>query len=115
MVELNHIFILFQIAGNISFLFIPFSAILAHNISQQHFVSVIQKKRGRGTCKELSTKMSRQVISRYNQMNHNNHNGNGGALKLPSFTFARHSVACERHPDRNEDSIVADERRGLAA
>lgn len=59
--------------------------------------------------------MSRPVSSRRNQINHSNHNGNGGSTKLASFTFASHSVACERHPDRNEDSIVTDERRGLAA
>lgn len=76
---------------------------------------MIQKKRGRGTYKELSTKMSRPGISRRNQINHSNHNGNNGAAKLTSFTFASHTVACERHPERNEDSIVTDERRGLAA
>lgn len=59
--------------------------------------------------------MSRPGTSRRNQINHSNHNGNGGITKLTSFTFASHSVACERHPDRNEDSIVTDERRGLAA
>lgn len=31
------------------------------------------------------------------------------------FTFARHSVACERHPERNEDSISIDEPSGLLA
>ena len=68
-----------------------------------------------GICKEHSTKMSRPGTSRRNHNNYINSNGNGGAAKLTSFTFASHTVACERHPDRNEDSIITDERRGLAA
>src|SRR2546429_3677470 len=35
--------------------------------------------------------------------------------ELTPFTFARHTIACERHPDRNEDSILTDEQSGLAA
>ena len=31
------------------------------------------------------------------------------------FTFARSSVACAEHPERNEDRIIADAARGLAA
>ena len=34
---------------------------------------------------------------------------------LTPFLFARHTIACERHPNRNEDSIIVDERSGLAA
>src|SRR5437667_8197093 len=37
------------------------------------------------------------------------------AFQFTPFTFARYSVACERHPNRNEDSLLADERTGLAA
>ena len=37
------------------------------------------------------------------------------AVELTPFLFARHSIPCERHPDRNEDSIIFDERTGLAA
>lgn len=37
------------------------------------------------------------------------------ASKLTPFTFARRSIACERHPDRNEDAILVDEQGGLAA
>ncbi len=37
------------------------------------------------------------------------------AAELTPFVFARHTIPCERHPDRNEDSIVVDERSGLAA
>ena len=35
--------------------------------------------------------------------------------ELTPFLIARHTIPCERHPDRNEDSIVVDERSGLAA
>ena len=34
--------------------------------------------------------------------------------RLP-FTFASYSVACERHPQRNEDSIAIEPRSGMAA
>jgi serine/threonine protein phosphatase PrpC len=34
--------------------------------------------------------------------------------KLP-FSFACFTLASERHPDRNEDTVIADQRRGLAA
>jgi serine/threonine protein phosphatase PrpC len=36
-------------------------------------------------------------------------------LALPHFTFAYRTIACERHPDRNEDSILVDKLSGLAA
>src|SRR5436309_13121611 len=35
--------------------------------------------------------------------------------ELTPFTFARHTIACERHPNRNEDSLITDEQSGLAA
>jgi len=53
--------------------------------------------------------------SETNRRNHTTNNGNSGTIKLTPFTFASSSVACERHPERNEDSIVCDEGRGLAA
>jgi PPM family protein phosphatase len=34
---------------------------------------------------------------------------------MPPFTFARSSLACEEHPERNEDCIIADAAHGLAA
>ncbi len=37
------------------------------------------------------------------------------AAELTPFIFARYTIACERHPERNEDSIIVDERSGLAA
>ncbi len=37
------------------------------------------------------------------------------AAELTPLLFARHTIACERHPNRNEDSIIVDERTGLAA
>lgn len=40
---------------------------------------------------------------------------NGCALELTPFIIARQSIACERHPERNEDSIIVDEGSGLAA
>lgn len=36
-------------------------------------------------------------------------------LDLSPFTFARRTIACERHPQRNEDSILVHELTGLAA
>lgn len=45
-----------------------------------------------------------------------NHSAVGGrASQFTPFTFARYTVACERHPNRNEDSLLADEHTGLAA
>ena len=46
----------------------------------------------------------------------NRHNHTSIGVKASElFTFSRHTVACERHPDRNEDTIIADEQSGLAA
>ncbi len=56
--------------------------------------------------------MSRSEI---NRRNHTTSNSNSGTIKLTPFEFASSSVACERHPDRNEDSMVIDQERGLAA
>lgn len=51
-----------------------------------------------------------------NRTNRRNHITIGGTpSELTPFTFARHTVACERHPDRNEDCIIAEEQSGLAA
>src|SRR5882724_7192571 len=36
-------------------------------------------------------------------------------LSIPSFDIARHTIACERHPERNEDSILIDANSGLFA
>nr|BBH88322.1 protein-serine/threonine phosphatase [Thermosporothrix sp. COM3] len=38
-----------------------------------------------------------------------------GPIALPPFTFAFKTTACERHPTRNEDSILLEEETGLAA
>jgi len=54
-------------------------------------------------------------MSQYKSSRHNQSVVGGRASKLTPFTFARHSVACERHPNRNEDSIIIDEHSGLAA
>ncbi len=37
------------------------------------------------------------------------------ALILAPFTYAKRSIACERHPLRNEDSILVNEPTGLVA
>lgn len=34
--------------------------------------------------------------------------------KKPLLSFASYTIASERHPERNEDTLVADQRRGLA-
>ena len=45
-----------------------------------------------------------------------NHSTMGGhASRFTPFTFARYTVACERHPNRNEDNLLTDEYTGLAA
>lgn len=54
-------------------------------------------------------------MSPYRTSRRNHSIVSGGSLKLPPFTFARSTVACERHPDRNEDNIITDEQSGLAA
>jgi PPM family protein phosphatase len=63
-----------------------------------------------GSRKEHSTKMSQQKTSR-----HNHTSSGGGPSEATPFIFARHTVACERHPTRNEDSFIMDERSGLTA
>lgn len=52
---------------------------------------------------------------RNNRHNHNHNHTSSGGKSSELFTFSRHTVACERHPERNEDTIVIDERSGLAA
>lgn len=52
----------------------------------------------------------RTKSKRYSHASNKNH-----AFALAPFTFAKHSIACERHPDRNEDSVLVDELSGLAA
>lgn len=37
------------------------------------------------------------------------------ASDLAPFTFAQRSIACERHPDRNEDSVLVEAQSGLVA
>lgn len=37
------------------------------------------------------------------------------SLRTPPLTFARYSVPHEHHPERNEDTILIDQQRGLAA
>ncbi len=54
--------------------------------------------------------MSQQRISRHNHINIT-----GSASEAKPFVFARHTVACERHPTRNEDSFMIEENSGLAA
>jgi PPM family protein phosphatase len=54
--------------------------------------------------------MSQQRISRHNHINIT-----GSASEAKPFVFARHTVACERHPTRNEDSLIIEENSGLAA
>src|SRR5207245_2836758 len=40
---------------------------------------------------------------------------NSYASKTSLFTFSCQSIACERHPHRNEDSMLVHEETGLAA
>jgi serine/threonine protein phosphatase PrpC len=54
--------------------------------------------------------MSQQKTSR-----HNHTTIGGGVSEAIPFVFARHTVACERHPTRNEDNFIMDEHSGLAA
>lgn len=54
--------------------------------------------------------MSQQKTSRHNHITIG-----GGASETTPFVFARYTVACERHPSRNEDSFIMDEQSGLAA
>jgi serine/threonine protein phosphatase PrpC len=34
---------------------------------------------------------------------------------ITPFIYSWRSIACERHPERNEDRVIADEQRGIAA
>ncbi len=54
--------------------------------------------------------MPQHKMSIQNHTINNNH-----AAKLVPFTFSCHSIACERHPERNEDSVLVDEQSGLVA
>jgi len=54
-------------------------------------------------------------MSQY-RTNRRNHGAlDGQASALSPFKFAQYTLACERHPDRNEDSIIIDEASGLVA
>ncbi len=56
-----------------------------------------------------TSRRNRTVVSR------GNNQGGGTASPYAPFTFARFSIACERHPERNEDSITIDQHNGLVA
>jgi serine/threonine protein phosphatase PrpC len=60
--------------------------------------------------RQHSTKMPRHRTNKRTHTALHNH-----VFELPHFTFAYRSIACERHPERNEDSILIDELSGLAA
>jgi PPM family protein phosphatase len=53
--------------------------------------------------------MPQHRMSRHIHTALHNHN-----TTLPHFIFAHRTLACERHPDRNEDSILIDQPGGLA-
>jgi serine/threonine protein phosphatase PrpC len=36
-------------------------------------------------------------------------------MKSPAFTFISYSRASDRHTERNEDNLIVDQQRGLAA
>src|SRR5258708_33554805 len=52
----------------------------------------------------------RTKIKRYTHTSIHNH-----VFALAPFTYAQLSIACERHPHRNEDSILVDKLTGLVA
>jgi PPM family protein phosphatase len=52
----------------------------------------------------------RTNIRRYTHSSIHNH-----VFALAPFTYAKRSIACERHPHRNEDSTLVDELTGLVA
>ena len=54
-------------------------------------------------------------MSQYRTSRRNHGALDGQASALSPFKFAQHTLACERHPDRNEDSIIIDEASGLVA
>ncbi|MBA2286040.1 MAG: serine/threonine-protein phosphatase [Ktedonobacteraceae bacterium] len=54
-------------------------------------------------------------MSHYGTSRHNHRTISGCASELKHFVLARYSIAHERHPDRNEDSLIADDYSGLAA
>jgi protein phosphatase len=60
--------------------------------------------------RQHSTKMPQHRMNRQNHITLPHH-----ASDLAPFTFAHRSIACERHPDRNEDSTLVDQQGGLAA
>lgn len=59
--------------------------------------------------RQHSTKMPQHRISRHIHTALHTHDHT-----LPHFLFAHRTLACERHPDRNEDSILVDQAGGLA-
>jgi PPM family protein phosphatase len=58
--------------------------------------------------RQHSTPMPRHRKHRYTPLN-------SYVSKTSLFTFSCQSIACERHPDRNEDSMLIEEMTGLAA
>lgn len=54
-------------------------------------------------------------MSQYRTSRRNHGALNGYASALSPFKFAQYTLACERHPDRNEDSIIINEASGLVA
>lgn len=60
--------------------------------------------------RQHSTKMPQHRTNQHIHTAIHNH-----TLALPHFLFAHRTIACERHPDRNEDSILVDTLGGLAA
>src|SRR5579863_6593460 len=59
--------------------------------------------------------MSEKRANLYNPILTKEKTFGGKSARLSSFTFAHYSIACERHPERNEDRVIADEPRGIAA
>jgi serine/threonine protein phosphatase PrpC len=52
-----------------------------------------------------------QVVSRNNHYHVVERRKTG----ITPFIYSCKSIACERHPERNEDRVIADEQRGIAA
>lgn len=63
------------------------------------------------TRKAHATKMPRHRVKKHTHTTQ----PTSPLLSIPSFDIARYTIACERHPERNEDSILVDANSGLFA
>lgn len=70
---------------------------------------------------EQPIEQSHMLIPLHTPMHHEHHSStyvsrfSYAPMMLSSFVFSQYTLPCERHPERNEDSVLVEEESGLAA